>query len=205
MQFPTGVGGKGNSGVTSAVTSTPGAIGYISASYMIAAGLGAAAIQNKAGNFEYPNLKNIESAAAVVKNVPPNNELNISNPPKKASTAYPISTFTYAIVPHNAPQKGFAAAVRQVRDDEGSGIRSRARLRSAAEGCPLGREEVDRLPLAQSAQRREAPQANRPALALREPVPAFSWRTQASGRTTQRKPMCPVEVSALTPWRAAGR
>ncbi len=105
--FKAGVGGKGNSGVTSTVTKTPGAIGYISASYLIAAGLRAAAIQNKAGNYELPNLKNIESAAAAVKKVPASNELNISNPPKKAKTAYPISTFTYAIIPHNAAQKGF--------------------------------------------------------------------------------------------------
>ena len=94
-------------GVTSVVTKTPGSIGYIEASYIIAAGLGAAAVQNKAGNFEYPNLKNIEEAAAVVKSVPANNELTISDPPKKAANAYPISTFTYAIVPHSAPQKGF--------------------------------------------------------------------------------------------------
>ncbi len=105
--FKAGVGAKGNSGITSTVTKTPGAIGYISASYLIAAGLGAVAVQNKAGNYEVPNLKNIESAASAVKSVPPSNELNITNPPKKATIAYPISTFTYAIVPHNAPQKGF--------------------------------------------------------------------------------------------------
>jgi phosphate transport system substrate-binding protein len=105
--FKAGVGAKGNSGVTATVVKTPGAIGYISASYLIAAGLGAVAVQNKAGNYEVPNLKNIESAASVVKSVPPSNEINITNPPKKATTAYPISTFTYAIVPHNAPQKGF--------------------------------------------------------------------------------------------------
>jgi phosphate transport system substrate-binding protein len=105
--FKAGVGAKGNAGVTSTVTSTNGAIGYISASYLIAAGLGAAAVQNKAGAYELPNLKNIESAASVVKSVPASNALSIVNPPKKAATAYPISTFTYAIVPHNAPQKGF--------------------------------------------------------------------------------------------------
>jgi phosphate transport system substrate-binding protein len=107
VSFPTGVGGKGNQGVTAIVTKTPGAIGYIEASYIIAAGLGAAAVQNKAGNFVYPNLKNIEEAAAIVKSVPANNELTISDPPKKAKKAYPISTFTYAIIPHDAPQKGF--------------------------------------------------------------------------------------------------
>jgi phosphate transport system substrate-binding protein len=107
VQFPAGVGGKGNSGVTSTVTSTNGSIGYISASYLVAAGLGAAAIQNKAGNFEFPNLSNIEAAASVVKKVPANNKISITNPPKKAKAAYPISTFTYGIVPHDAGQKGF--------------------------------------------------------------------------------------------------
>jgi phosphate transport system substrate-binding protein len=105
--FSHGVGAKGNAGVTSTVTKTPGAIGYISASYLIAAGLGAAAVQNEAGNYELPNLKNIENAASYVKSVPSSNALSIVNPPKKAATAYPISTFTYAIVPHDAPQKGF--------------------------------------------------------------------------------------------------
>jgi phosphate transport system substrate-binding protein len=110
VQFPAGVGAKGNAGVTSTVTKTPGSIGYIEASYIIAAGIGAAAIENKAGNFEFPNLENIEEAAAVVKSVPANNELTISDPPKRAAKAYPISTFTYAIVPHNAPQKSFVQA-----------------------------------------------------------------------------------------------
>jgi phosphate transport system substrate-binding protein len=105
--FSHGVGAKGNAGVTSTVTNTPGGIGYISASYLIAAGLGAAAVKNEAGNYEFPNLKNIESAASFVKSVPSSNAVSIVNPPKKAATAYPISTFTYAIVPHNAPQKGF--------------------------------------------------------------------------------------------------
>jgi phosphate transport system substrate-binding protein len=105
--FKAGVGAKGNSGVTSTVTKTPGAIGYISASYLIAAGLGAAAVENSAGNFEFPNLKNIESAASTVKSLPASNAISITNPPKKATIAYPISTFTYAIVPHDAPQKGF--------------------------------------------------------------------------------------------------
>jgi phosphate transport system substrate-binding protein len=105
--FSHGVGAKGNSGVTSTVTKTPGAIGYISASYLIAAGLGAAAVENSAGKFEFPNLKNIESAASTVKSLPASNAISITNPPKKATIAYPISTFTYAIVPHDAPQKGF--------------------------------------------------------------------------------------------------
>ncbi len=104
VSFPVGVGGKGNDGVTAVVTSTNGAIGYISAAYIIAHGLKAAALQNAAGNFVFPNLKNIQAAAAVVKKVPANNEMHIVAPPKKATTAYPLSTFTYAIVPKTTPK-----------------------------------------------------------------------------------------------------
>jgi phosphate transport system substrate-binding protein len=106
VSFPAGQGAKGNLGVTQTVQGTPGAIGYISASYLIAANLPAAAVQNEAGNFTYPNLKNISAAAEMVKKVPANNELHIVDPPKKFTKAYPISTFTYCIVPHGAPKKG---------------------------------------------------------------------------------------------------
>ena len=105
VNFPTGVGGKGNDGVTAIVSSTNGAISYISASYVIAHHLGAAALQNAAGRFEYPNLANIAAAAAAVKRVPGNNELHIVNPSKKYKAAYPLSTFTYAIVPKVTSKK----------------------------------------------------------------------------------------------------
>lgn len=99
VSFPTGVGGKGNAGVTAVVVSTNGSIAYISASYIIAHNLGAAALKNAAGKFEYPNLQNIEDAAQSVKHVPANNEMHIVDPPKKYKIAYPLSTFTYCIVP----------------------------------------------------------------------------------------------------------
>lgn len=110
VSFPTGVGGKGNAGVTAVVSSTPGSIGYISASYIIAQGLPAAALQNAAGNYEYPNLKNIEAAASIVKKVPANNEMHIVDPPKTDKLAYPLSTFTYCIVPRHAPQAAALAS-----------------------------------------------------------------------------------------------
>ena len=110
VSFPVGVGGKGNDGETAIVSSTNGTISYISASYIIAHHLGAAALQNAAGKFEYPNLGPIEAAAKVVKSVPANNEMHIVNPPKSDKTAYPLATFTYCIVPRTAPQKGAIAS-----------------------------------------------------------------------------------------------
>jgi phosphate transport system substrate-binding protein len=104
VSFPTGVGGKGNDGVSAVVSSTNGSISYISAAYIVAHKLGAAALQNAAGRFEYPNLANIQAAADLVKRVPASNEMHIVNPPKSAKSAYPLSTFTYAILPKSTPK-----------------------------------------------------------------------------------------------------
>lgn len=99
VSFRTGIGEHGNSGVTAGVTGTPGAVGYIAASYLIAHGVPAAALQNAAGRFEYPNISNIVNAARSVKRVPANNEMHIVYPSATYSIAYPLSTFTYAIAP----------------------------------------------------------------------------------------------------------
>ena len=104
VSFPAGVGGKGNDGLTAIVNSTNGAISYISASYIIAHGLGAAALKNAAGRFEYPNLANIAAAAKGVK-VGRFNEMHIVNPPKRLKSAYPLSTFSYVIVPKTTSKK----------------------------------------------------------------------------------------------------
>ena len=106
VSFPTGVGGKGNAGVTAILESTNGSIAYAEVAYLVAHALPAAAIKNSAGRYEYPNLNNIESAARTIHHVPASNEMHIVNPPRSAKIAYPISTFTYAIVPAAAPQGG---------------------------------------------------------------------------------------------------
>jgi phosphate transport system substrate-binding protein len=111
ISFPVGVGAKGNGGVTALLTNTNGAIAYVGASYLLGfGGLGAVAVENAAGNFEYPNLTNIASAAASVTSIPSNNAVPIINPPKSAKNAYPISTFTYIIVPQNTSKKSLIAS-----------------------------------------------------------------------------------------------
>jgi phosphate transport system substrate-binding protein len=102
--WPTQAAAQGNSGMVTALEGTNGSIAYVAVSYLIAHQLPAVAVKNAAGNYEYPNLNNIENAARTVKHVPSSDELHIVNPPRSASIAYPISTFTYVIVPRNAPQ-----------------------------------------------------------------------------------------------------
>jgi phosphate transport system substrate-binding protein len=96
--FPVGPGATGNSGMVTVTEGTRGAIAYVAVSYLIAHQLPAVAIKNQAGNYEVPNLKNISNAASIVRSVPSSNELHIVNAPRRARIAYPISTFTYAIL-----------------------------------------------------------------------------------------------------------
>jgi phosphate transport system substrate-binding protein len=96
-----GVGGKGNSGVAQVVNSTPYSIGYVSTAYVVQNHLHMVRLQNAAGNYTYPSVKSIESAAQLVRRVPANTVISITDPPAshKYRNAWPISTFTYVIVP----------------------------------------------------------------------------------------------------------
>ena len=97
--WPTGIGGKGSSGVAGVISRTEGAIGYVDIAYALSNKLQVAAVQNKAGTFADPGLRGIAAAGATVTKVPSNNELHIVNPPASQKLAYPICTFTYVILP----------------------------------------------------------------------------------------------------------
>jgi phosphate transport system substrate-binding protein len=110
VNFPVGVGGRGNDGIASVVSSTAGAIGYVSASYAISHDMSVAAVQNAAKKFIFPNLRNISESAKTIRRIPASNELHIVSPSKKYKKAYPISTFTYAIIPKGSSKKSDLAA-----------------------------------------------------------------------------------------------
>jgi phosphate transport system substrate-binding protein len=106
VQWPGGVGAKGNSGMVQVLESTNGAIAYVAVGYLLQNWPKVASMKNAAGKFEVPNLKNIENAAKSVKHAS-STGYHIVNPPKRYKIAYPISTFTYVIAPQaNAPQAG---------------------------------------------------------------------------------------------------
>lgn len=122
VSWPAGVGGKGNSGVAAVVNSTPGSIGYVSTFYVYQNHLHMARMKNRAGRYTFASVKSIESAAQVLKKVPANTGISITNPPKsrKYKNAWPISTFTYVIVPKSSPKAaqlrafiGWALGARQ--------------------------------------------------------------------------------------------
>jgi phosphate transport system substrate-binding protein len=102
VNWPGGVGASGNAGVAGVIASTSGAIGYISAAYTLPNHLKVAAVQNAAGVFATPGLKDIEAAALAdtkPTSIANGVEMHIVDPPKTAKQAYPISTYSYVIVP----------------------------------------------------------------------------------------------------------
>ena len=108
VQWPTGIGASKNAGVAAAVGANPGAIGYVSVAYVVANHLRLAKLKNSAGKYVLPTVSSIESAAQLVKSkkIPANNKISITSPPKSAKyrNAYPLSTFTYVIVPKSSPK-----------------------------------------------------------------------------------------------------
>ena len=99
VNWPVGVGGKGSSGVAGIVSSTPGAIGYADVAYSLQNHLKYFSIKNRSGKYTTPGARGILSAATSDQKPAADNSLSIVNPPKKYANAYPIATFSYAIVP----------------------------------------------------------------------------------------------------------
>ena len=99
VSFPAGVGGKGNSGVSGVLSHTEGGIAYTDVAYAVLNHFQTASIQNRAGVYLLPGNAAIQAAANTATKVGARNEMHIVDPPKSASKAYPISTFTYVIIP----------------------------------------------------------------------------------------------------------
>jgi phosphate transport system substrate-binding protein len=101
VDWPTGVGGKGSSGVAAVVKETPGAIGYADVAYALTNHLYYFKMKNRFGHYTVPALRNINAAAQLDTAPAADGSLSIVNPPKskKYKDAYPISTYTYVIIP----------------------------------------------------------------------------------------------------------
>ena len=101
VDFPAGTGARGSSGVAGIVKSTAGAVTYVDAAYSIANKIQFALIKNRAGGFRTPGVRDIQAALSQLPTkITKLSQLKIVDPPKSAGKkAYPISTFTYVIVP----------------------------------------------------------------------------------------------------------
>lgn len=95
VKWPTGLGAKGNEGVTGQVKTTPGSVGYVELAYATQNEMPVAAIKNQAGEFVEPKLAAV-SAAAKGQPLPESLHVSITNPPGQG--AYPIASYTYLLV-----------------------------------------------------------------------------------------------------------
>ena len=98
VNWPVGLGGKGNEGVSGLVKQTPGSIGYIELIYAVQNNIPYGKVQNAAGKFVKADLAGVTAAAAgAAKDMPADFRVSITNAP--GPTAYPISSFTWLLIP----------------------------------------------------------------------------------------------------------
>jgi len=97
LDWPVGLGAKGNEGVSGMVKQTPGSIGYIELNYALQNKMPVASLKNKSGNFIDATLKSTSAAA----NVPLPADLRVSITNTEAPDGYPICSFTYLLVYQN--------------------------------------------------------------------------------------------------------
>ncbi len=96
VKWPTGLGGKGNEGVSGIVQQTAGAIGYVELIYAVQNHIPYGSVQNSAGNYVKADLASVTAAAAGI-TMPDDFRVSITNSP--APTAYPVSSFTWLLIP----------------------------------------------------------------------------------------------------------
>jgi phosphate transport system substrate-binding protein len=98
VSWPTGLGGKGNEGVSGAVKQTPNSIGYVEFFYAIQNKMPFGPVKNAAGTFIKADIESVsEAAAGAAKSMPDDFRVSITNAPGKK--AYPISSFTWLLIP----------------------------------------------------------------------------------------------------------
>jgi len=104
VNWPSGLGGKGNEGVAGLVSQTPGSLGYVELIYALQNKIAYGAVQNMDGEFVSASIQAVTAAAgAAVKSMPKDFRVSITNAPGKG--VYPISSFTWLLLYENPKDK----------------------------------------------------------------------------------------------------
>ena len=107
VNWPVGVGGKGNEGVAGLVTQTPGSIGYVELIYALQGKISYGSVQNMAGDFVRASTASVSAAAAeAAAKMPADFRVSITNAPGKG--VYPVSSFTWLLLFENPKDKAQA-------------------------------------------------------------------------------------------------
>jgi phosphate transport system substrate-binding protein len=111
VNWPVGLGGKGNEGVTGQIKQTPYSIGYVELIYAVQNKIPYGTVKNSSGAFVKAELASVTAAAASAgKEMPDDFRVSITNAPGKA--AYPISSFTWLLIPSKIPDAGKRDAIK---------------------------------------------------------------------------------------------
>jgi phosphate transport system substrate-binding protein len=111
VNWPVGLGGKGNEGVTGLVKQTPNSIGYVELIYAVQNNIPYGSVKNASGAFVKASLAGVTAAAAAsAKDMPEDFRVSITNAAGKA--AYPISSFTWLLVPEKISDSGKRDAIK---------------------------------------------------------------------------------------------
>jgi len=111
VNWPVGLGGKGNEGVAGLLKQTPDSIGYVELIYAIQNSLPYGTVKNSSGEFIKASLAGVSAAAAgAAKSMPEDFRVSITNPPGK--DAYPISSFTWLLIPAQIQDPAKKAAIK---------------------------------------------------------------------------------------------
>jgi phosphate transport system substrate-binding protein len=111
VNWPAGLGGKGNEGVTQQVKQVEGAVGYVELIYAVANRLPFALIRNAAGSFVEPSLESATAAAASA-NLQPDTDFRVSITNAPGPKTYPITSFTWLLVRQDDPNVERARLIR---------------------------------------------------------------------------------------------
>jgi len=104
VNWPVGIGGKGNEGVAGLVKQTPGSIGYVELIYALQNKIDYGSVQNTAGEFVKATTESVSAAAAAAaKQIPPDFRVSITN--ARGNGVYPISSFTWLLFYENPKDK----------------------------------------------------------------------------------------------------
>ena len=110
VNWPTGIGGKGNEGVASLVKQTPGALGYVELIYALQNNISYGAVKNSDGEYVKASLDGVKAAAAAAAGqMPADFRVSITNAPGKG--VYPISSFTWLLLYEKSKDKDKSKAM----------------------------------------------------------------------------------------------
>lgn len=114
VNWPVGLGGRGNEGVAATVRQTPGALGYVELGYAMINKMASGVVRNRSGNWITPSLESVTAAAGgAMKDMGPNTDFRVSITDSPGPQAYPVASFTWLLLYKTYPDSAKTRALLQ--------------------------------------------------------------------------------------------